>query len=113
MPMMLGFSDHRRQLLSEEAERLAEDLPPLGVLQAYLVGDFASERIRPETELDLVIVHQTEQPFHRRADFFASHLRPAVGARYVVYTPGEFEELQHVDPVLIRARESGRMIVGY
>ena len=112
MPMMLGFSAQRRQLLDAELERFAEELPPLGVYRAYLTGDVAVRKIEPDTELELVLVQDTVEPFHRRSDFFVSHLRPSVGARFLVYTPDEFEELESIDPVLVEATMHGEVIFG-
>ena len=112
MPIMLGFASQRRQLLDAELERIAEELPPLGVHRAYLTGDVARGRIEPDTELELVLVQDTAEPFHRRADFFVSHLRPSVGTRFLVYSPDEFTELGSIDPVLLEAKMHGEVIFG-
>ena len=112
MPMMLGFASQRRQLLDAELERFAEELPPLGVHRAYLTGEVATGRIEPDTELEFVLIQDTVEPFHRRADFFATHLRPSVGARFLVYTPDEFTELESIDPVLVGAKMHGEVIFG-
>ena len=110
--MMLGFSDHRRQLLLAEMERMAAEMPALGALGAYLVGALALGRTEPDTELELVVIQPTDEPFHRRADFWVSHLRPRVGTRFLVYTPEELEALEQVDPVLREAHRIGERIVG-
>ena len=44
-----------------------------------------------------------DEPYHRRADFFATHLRPRVGTRFLVYTPDEFERCAETDPHIRRA----------
>jgi hypothetical protein len=110
--MMFGFAQQRRRMLDSEAERLTAELPPLGVLRMYLTGDYASGQVGPDTELELLIVQETEQPFHRRADFFVSHVRPRLGTRFIVYTPGEFDALQAEDPVIRRAVTSGELLIG-
>ena len=112
MPMMFGFAQQRRRMLDAEAERLAAELPPLGVLRMYLTGDFAAGRVQPDTELELVIVQETDQPFHRRADFFVSHVRPRLGTRFIVYTPREFEDLESRDSVIRQAMSSGELLHG-
>ena len=110
MPMMFGFSRQRRLLLEAELERFTEEMPPLGAQRGYLVGDMAKGQIRPDTDLDLVLIQETREPFHRRSDFWVGHLRPTVGTRILVYTPQEFEELADSDPVLVETMAYGEMI---
>jgi len=112
MPMMFGFAQQRRRLLETELERIAAEVPPFGALRMYAVGDLAAGTVRPETELELVIVQITDAPYHRRADFWVTHLRPRLGVRFLIYTPEEFEALAEVDPVLRDAQLAGRVIIG-
>lgn len=112
MPMMFGFSDHRRQLLDAEARRFSQEAPPYGAMAAFIVGDYAWGTVTPETELELVIIQETDVPFQRRGEFWESHLRPRVGTRYIVYTPGEVDEFESSDPLLQRAMEEGEALVG-
>jgi hypothetical protein len=63
--------------------------------------------VRWDTPLEVVIVHSTESPWRRRADFFVDHLRPKVETHFHVYTPEEFAELMELDPLLTRVRELG------
>ena len=112
MPMMFGFARQRRQLLEAELERFTSEMPPFGAYRAYLIGDVAKGNIQPDTELDLVLVQDTNEPFHRRADFWVTHLRPSVGTRFLVYTPDEFEELSDSDPLLIETQAYGEVIFG-
>jgi len=110
--MMFGFAEHRRQLLTAEARRFAEEAPPYGAMGAWIVGDLARGQVGPETELELVIVQLTDEPFQRRGEFWEAHLRPRVGTRYLVYTPDEMDELAEVDPLLAEATTTGEAIVG-
>jgi hypothetical protein len=86
---------------------MAREMPALGVERAWLVGDLATGHVTHESDLEIVAVLATDEPFQRRADFFLSHLRPSVGTRFVVYTPAEFEELQTHDRVLVEAIRLG------
>ena len=110
--MMFGFSEQRRQLLRAELQRMAAEMPEFGALRAYLTGAFALGQTEPDTELELVVVQATDGPFHRRPDFWVSHLRPRVGTRFLVYTPEEFERLEEIDPVLRVALRDGEPVVG-
>ena len=110
--MMFGFAQQRRQLLAAELERILSDLSLFGARRVYLVGDFAAGRVTAETELELVIVQDTDEPFHRRADFWVTHLRPRLGTRFLVYTPEEFDDLSAHDPLLRQAERQGVVVVG-
>lgn len=101
MPMVFGFATHRRQQLEAEFLRVAGSMRQLGAERFWLAGDLANDAVGPASELELLVVHETEQPFHRRSDFFQTHLRPQVGTRFIVYTPDEFLELGERDPLIV------------
>lgn len=101
MPMVFGFAQHRRQQLEAEFLRIAGSMRQLGAERFWLAGDLARNEVGPDSELELLIVHQTEQPFHRRSDFFQTHLRPQVGTSFLVYTPQEFEDFHEADRVIV------------
>ena len=103
MAVMIGFAERRRELLEAELQRMAGELPTLGVERSYLTGDLARGEVEVGSALELVLVRETDEPFRRRADFFVSHLQPRVATYFWVYTPEEFEELRERDPVLRRA----------
>ena len=112
MPMMFGFAEHRRRLLEDEARRFALEAPPYGAMRAWIVGELARGVVTPETELELVIVQETVEPFQRRGEFWESHLRPRVGTRYLVFTPDEADEFEGADPLLREATMRGEVLVG-
>ena len=107
-PMMFGFGRQRRQILEAELQRYAQEMPQLGMTRLILVGDLVSgEPTKPDTALELVVVQETEEPYHRRPDFWVTHLRPAVGTTFHVFTQAEFFELADTDPVLVHAQQYG------
>jgi hypothetical protein len=112
MPMMFGFAEHRRRLLEEEARRFATEAPPYGAMRAWIVGELARGIVTPETELELVIVQETDASFQRRGEFWESHLRPRVGTRYLVFTPEEADAFAEADPLLREATTRGEVLVG-
>ncbi len=110
MPMRVGFADQRRMMLEAELERIRSELPLLGIERAYLIGRFANGEVGPETGLDLLIVQRTDEPFHRRADFFTNHVVPRLDVSWFVYTPEEFEHLEDGDPLVRDALRLGEEI---
>ena len=103
MPMVFGFATHRRQQLEAEFLRIAGSMRQLGAERFWLAGDLARNQVGPDSELELLIVHKTERPFHHRSDFFQTHLRPQVGTSFIVYTPDEFAALCETDRVIVEA----------
>ena len=110
MPVRIGFTLFRKQMLEKELELIQALLPTLGVERVILTGDMVSGDYSPDSKIDLIIVHDTDRPFGRRADFFSYHLGSAVEVETMVYTPQEFEHLRETLPALHAACEKGREI---
>ena len=107
---MFGFGTQRRALLMAELERIADELPSLGSRGTLLLTDLGANTVAPDAELELLLIQETDEPFHRRADFWVTHLRPRVGIHFFVYTPAEFEQLGDQDPVIREATQHGTVI---
>ena len=85
----------RKRLLEREQARylrlLAEHSDPE---QVIVLGSLASGDIQPWSDIDLVIIEQTELSFWQRLRQVRKLLRPQVGTDILVYTPEEFERLR-------------------
>jgi predicted nucleotidyltransferase len=112
MPMMYGFGAQRRQMLEAELQRLVDEMPQLGMTSMFLVGPFARGEVGPGSVLDLIVVQETDEPIHRRSDFWTTHLRPRIGINFYVYTQDEFENPQGADPLLHDAANIGERVYG-
>ncbi len=110
MPVRIGFTLFRKQMLEKALELIQGLLPTLGVERVILTGDMVSGDYAPDSKIDLIIVHDTDRPFGRRADFFSYHLGSAVEVETLVYTPQEFDHLRETLPALHAACEKGREI---
>tara|TARA_Y100000588_G_scaffold58507_2_gene56849 strand:- start:19551 stop:19886 length:336 start_codon:yes stop_codon:yes gene_type:complete len=108
--MRVGFSEFRRQMLERDLEGIEEMLPILGVEKVILAGDMAAGDYSPDTRIELIIVHDTEYSFGRRADFFSYHLPSSVDIDTLVYTPAEFDDAVENLPALGKAVREGREI---
>ena len=84
----------RRLLLDQEVARylglLLEFRNPERVI---LFGSLASGEVGPWSDIDLVVVMDTDKPFWERLKETRRLLQPRVGADILVYTPQEFERL--------------------
>lgn len=110
MPVRIGFTQFRKQMLEKEMENITSLLPQLGVEKVYVTGDMVSGVISPDSRIDLIVVQDTDGAFGRRADFFSYHLSSMVAVDCQVYTPSEFEELKESLPSLAAAIKHGRVI---
>ena len=110
MPVRVGFSLFRKEMLEQALTGIEELLPILGVEKVILVGDMVTEDYSPTSSIDLVVIHDTDRSFGRRADFFSYHLDTNVAVNTQVYTPQELEQLQETLPALHSACQNGRII---
>ena len=110
MPVRVGFSRFRKEMLERELETIQELLPQLGVEKVILTGAMASEDYQPDSQIELIVIHKTDMTFGRRADFFSYHLNTGVAVDFQVYTPEEFDDLVEKLPVLNQACNAGRVI---
>jgi len=61
--------------------------------KVILFGSMASATVGEWSDLDLVIVKETSQPFLQRLKEVALLCRARVGVVYLVYTPNEFAQM--------------------
>ena len=60
MPVRVGFSEFRTQMLVRDLEAMEEVIPTLGVEKVILTGDMAAGDYKPDTKIELIIFHDTE-----------------------------------------------------
>jgi predicted nucleotidyltransferase len=102
----------RQELLDAELQRyillLREQYQPEKVI---LFGSLAAGEIGEWSDIDLVIVKETEQRFLDRTKEVLQLLRPRVGVDILVYTPQEFEALSRERPfVRTEIQEKGKVL---
>ncbi|MCA9972837.1 MAG: nucleotidyltransferase domain-containing protein [Anaerolineales bacterium] len=61
--------------------------------KVILFGSMAEGRTGEWSDLDLVIIKETSQPFVARSEEVALLCMAPVGVDYLVYTPDEFEQM--------------------
>src|SRR6266850_8330023 len=87
-----GAGERRRRRLQEELERITQALPDLGVKRVLLFGSLARGQVRGQSDLDLILIVDTGEPFVERCARFYAALEPRIGVDLLVYTPAEFED---------------------
>jgi predicted nucleotidyltransferase len=86
--------ERRRGRLEAELQRIVSALPGLGVRRALLFGSVARGEVRGQSDLDLILIVDSREPFAERCARFYRTLTPSVGLDLLVYTPEEFEEVR-------------------
>jgi len=80
--------------LQEELERcikvLKDKYDPERII---LFGSFVNDNVKRWSDIDLVIIKETNQPFLDRTKEVILLLQPRVGIDILVYTPNEFRDL--------------------
>ncbi|MDI6894448.1 MAG: nucleotidyltransferase domain-containing protein [Bacillota bacterium] len=85
--------DHA-DLLKSELHRIANQFRQMGARKIILFGSYARGRADALTDLDLVVVMDSELPFVERTAEVYRRIVPRVAADILVYTPGEWERMQ-------------------
>jgi len=104
-----GAGERRRRRLEVELKRIKRALPGLGVTRALLFGSLARGDVRGQSDLDLILIVDTGEPFVERCARVYQALAPAVGMDLLVYTPQEFEAMRE-RPFLRHALRDAKVI---
>lgn len=77
-----------------------------------LFGSFTSGKTKPWSDVDMVIIKNTDKSFLDRTKEVLSLLKPRVGLDVIIYTPHEFERLSSTN-LFIKEEISGKGVVIY
>jgi len=88
--------EKRRDALEAELERIREyaHMEP-SIRQILVFGSYATGEVHEWSDLNLVIIQETEAPFLDRSMNLVRAIKPKVGIQFLVYTPDEFRKLIH------------------
>ncbi len=98
--------------LQEKIQWLVEDLKAYRPAKVILFGSAARGEADAYSDLDVVIIKQTQSPFVQRAIEAAKYLRPEVSPiDLFVYTPEEFHRMVEAESSFIeRILAEGRIL---
>jgi len=100
----------RQRRLEQELERMVSRLRTHGVQRVILFGSLARGDVRLGSDLDLIVVMNTDKRFLDRLDEVYRLLDPRVAVDLLVYTPGEFATLRETSPLVRRAVAEGKVL---
>jgi uncharacterized protein len=100
----------------DRVERFLAELLPLlrrhGASEAYLFGSRARGEAAPGSDLDVIIVAETDRPpVERFRDYLPAIARAGIGVDLFVYTPEELATMKREQrPFLVHALAGARRI---
>ena len=80
--------------LESELPRIVERLKELGAERVILFGSYARGRRDYFTDLDLIVIMESDLSFVQRLAYIRREVSPAVETDLLVYTPNEFESIK-------------------
>ncbi|HCW51709.1 MAG TPA: hypothetical protein DGR79_06550 [Clostridiales bacterium] len=110
MPFKHGVDEEWKQRLEGEIERMKSIFPTMGIQKALLFGSAARGDVTESSDIDLILIKDTEARFLDRLEEALAALEPRVDLDVLVYTPEEFEELVRTRPFFERALKEGRVL---
>lgn len=79
--------------------------------RVILFGSAARGEVDAESDLDVLVIKDTPEPFVERLETMARLCPPGVHADILVYTPDELQRMvEDGNPFILRALEEGKVI---
>ena len=110
MVFRTGLAEKRKGALEKELERIIPLLINLGAKKVILFGSLSVGRVHRSSDIDLVVIRESNERFLDRLDEFYREIRPNYGVDFFIYTPEEFEEMKEESPFLSRVLRGGRIL---
>ncbi|MCR4427557.1 MAG: nucleotidyltransferase domain-containing protein [Firmicutes bacterium] len=93
----MGFrmprAQERREMLDAALQQFLSALPATNVQRVIHFGSHARRSVRSSSDIDLIIIRPTDQPFVHRADDLVGLFPPGTPVDLLVYTPEEWAHL--------------------
>lgn len=95
--------------LSREMKRIAIEAEKIGVHRIILFGSMARDKAALASDLDLLIVMDSDLDFIERTAQIYRCFKPEVGMDIMVYTPEEFDRMR-TNPFIRNIIAEGRVL---
>ena len=110
MPVLMHADPQRERRLQAELARIQPILIGLGAQKIILFGSLARGAAGRTSDLDLIVIYDTDLPFAARLDRFYSALAPRVALDLLVYTPREWERMSVSNPFVRQVLREGQVL---
>lgn len=102
--------EERKAFLLNELHRIISICPGLNIDKLMVCGSVARGEVTKGSDLDLVIIQETDLPFMERLEVFYTKIQPEVAVDVLFYTPNEIEELVSKRSFIRQLLEEGRVV---
>ncbi len=102
-------SNLRQAVLREELARIVHELRRLGAQRIVLFGSAARGDVASRSDLDLIVVLDSELSFVKRLGVLYEQIQPQVGLDLLAYTPEEFATIRE-RPFIRQALAEGKVL---
>jgi len=110
MGYTLGNPEQRKRELLDELDRITGVLRALDVEKVVLFGSLARGDVTSTSDIDLLVIQETDKGFFDRLDDMYSALRPCRALDILVYTPQEARSLAEGSSFVRRVLREGRVL---
>jgi predicted nucleotidyltransferase len=110
MTLEATYTQLNKEALEAQLFDIRARLAEMGVQKAILFGSLARDQVTPFSDLDLIIVQETDARFLDRLEAFYTGLELRVDADILVYTPKEWAELQTWNHFIQQVAREGEVI---
>ena len=110
MGFTLAADPERREALHHELERVLPLIIDEGTEKVILFGSLARDSVGRTTDIDLIVVRRTTQPFVQRSVDLMGKAQPRFAMDILVYTPEELADLQRSSSFVRSAIREGKVI---
>ncbi len=100
----------RRQKMESELARAVDELKRMGAERIVLTGSMAEGDIGPCSDIDLIVVMQTDKRFLDRLKEAYGRIKPSVAMDILIYSPHEMDELRETSAFVMHALAKGRVL---
>ncbi len=87
-----------------------EPLKKINPQKVILFGSYAYGMPTASSDIDLLVVMETSEPFHKRIQRIRSLLPKNKAVDLIVLTPGEYQQSKFKNPLVKEIVEKGRVI---
>ncbi len=102
--------DKRKTRLDRELENILEQLKKYNMKKAILFGSLARGEIGITSDIDLIVILESDIPFHKRLKKLYSEIDYHEPLDLLAYTPEELERTLEVSSFLRYALKEGKVV---
>lgn len=110
MAIKLSSRTDREEKLHRELERIVTSLKKFDVRKIILFGSLAAGNIGTKSDIDLLVIKQTNERFLKRLEEFYEEFSPSFALDILCYTPDEIEAMSKWSSFIKGVLKKGRVL---